>query len=201
VLDSGRNVLQLLSLVGVVYGALIVLFSLLIRPQAKIVRGDKLSVRQFLRSGYFLRFFTGIFLGTFAGLLIIGSLKLIGEEGGISSATLVHSVALFAVANFLGRLTWGALSDHWSASLNVFIVAGCGHCATVFGVANLGLVYPYVFLGYAIAGIAGPFSGGYLYDLSGNFSAAIYLAALMSLAGSLLFLISYIRKKRRQAAS
>ena len=68
--------------------------------------------------------------------------------------------------------------------------------ATVFGVANLGLVYPYVFLGYAIAG---PFSGGYLYDLSGNFSAAIYLAALMSLAGSLLFLISYIRKKRRQA--
>lgn len=59
----------------------------------------------------------------------------------------------------------------------------------------------YVFLGYAIAGIAGPFSGGYLYDLSGNFSAAIYLAALMSLAGSLLFLISYIRKKRRQAAS
>lgn len=72
--------------------------------------------------------------------------------------------------------------------------------ATVFGVANLGLVYPYVFLGYAIAGIAGPFRG-YLYDLSGNFSAAIYLAALMSLAGSLLFLISYIRKKRRQAAS
>lgn len=71
--------------------------------------------------------------------------------------------------------------------------------ATAFGVANLGLVYPYVFLGYAIAGIAGPFSEGYLYDLSGNFSAAIYLAALMSLAGSLLFLISYIRKKRRQA--
>ena len=121
VLDSGRNVLQLLSLVGVVYGALIVLFSLLIRPQAKIVRGDKLSVRQFLRSGYFLRFFSGIFLGTFAGLLIIGSLKLIGEEGGISSATLVHSVALFAVANFLGRLTWRALTDHWSASLNVFM--------------------------------------------------------------------------------
>ncbi|HHU57671.1 MAG TPA: hypothetical protein GXZ39_05185 [Bacteroidales bacterium] len=40
-----------------------------------------------------------------------------------------------------------------------------------------------------------------MYDLSGNFSAAIYLAALMSLAGSLLFLISYIRKKRRQAAA
>ena len=81
------------------------------------------------------------------------------------------------------------------------LMTGYGHCATVFGVANLGLVYPYVFLGYAIAGIAGPFSGGYLYDLSGNFSAAIYLAALMSLAGSLLFLISYIRKKRRQAAA
>ena|SRR5690554_1014962 len=27
----------------------------------------------------------------------------------------------FSVANFLGRLTWVALSDHWSASLNVFM--------------------------------------------------------------------------------
>lgn len=234
VLSSGRTVLQLLSLVGGVYGLLIILLSLFIKPHAKIVRGDQLPVRQFLRSGYFLRFFVGIFLGTFAGLLIIGSLKLIGEEGGISSATLVHSVALFAVANFFGRLTWGALSDHWSASLNVFMalllqglaiaalnvvgltdgiylllsgLIGFGFgsnfvlfakaSATVFGVQNLGLVYPYVFLGYAIAGIAGPFSGGYLFDLSGNFSTAIYLAALMSLAGSLLFLISYIRKKRR----
>ena len=40
------------------------------------------------------------------------------------------------------------------------LMTGYGPCATVFGVTNLGLVYPYVFLGYAIAGIAGPFSGG-----------------------------------------
>ena len=59
--------------------------------------------------------------------------------------------------------------------------------AQIFGVKNLGIVYPYVFLGYAIAGIAGPLSGGLLYDLSGTYSYAIILASVMSFVGSLLF--------------
>ena len=68
--------------------------------------------------------------------------------------------------------------------------------AQLFGVQNLGVIYPYVFLGYAIAGIAGPFSGGWLFDLSGTYSWAIYLASLLSLAGSLLFLLQFFKERR-----
>jgi OFA family oxalate/formate antiporter-like MFS transporter len=136
----------------------------------------------------------------------------------------VLGVALFAIANFLGRITWGILSDYLGASvsislallfqsvsilllifisltdfsyitISVLIGFGFGgnfvlfakETAQIFGVQNLGITYPYVFLGYAIAGILGPLSGGFLYDLSGSYSYAILLASLMSLAGSLLF--------------
>lgn len=60
----------------------------------------------------------------------------------------------------------------------------------------MGTIYPYVFIGYGIAGITGPIAGGYLYDLSGTFYYAVILASLMSLAGSLLFLNQYRTLKR-----
>lgn len=68
--------------------------------------------------------------------------------------------------------------------------------AHVFGLSNLGKVYPFVFLGYAIAGIAGPFLGGWLFDTSGAFISAIALSGFMSLAGSLLFLYQFVKGKK-----
>jgi OFA family oxalate/formate antiporter-like MFS transporter len=153
---------------------------------------------------------------------------------------LVVGVALFAVANFLGRLTWGTLSDYLGASLCIFLALlfqsasifslnifplsdityltlaffigfGFGgnfvlfakETAQVYGLKNLGIIYPYVFIGYAVAGIAGPISGGFLFDLSGSFSYPILLAGAMSLLGSLLFLREFLaagKKEPREAA-
>jgi MFS transporter, OFA family, oxalate/formate antiporter len=59
-------------------------------------------------------------------------------------------------------------------------------------------VYPYVFTGYAIAGIAGPISGGFFYDFSGSFFYAIILASFMSLAGSLLFLHQFLTSRKNE---
>jgi OFA family oxalate/formate antiporter-like MFS transporter len=64
--------------------------------------------------------------------------------------------------------------------------------AHVFGVGNLGIVYPYVFIGYAIAGIAGPFAGGAIYDITGEYASAITLSSVMSLSGSIMFLYQYL---------
>ena len=66
--------------------------------------------------------------------------------------------------------------------------------AQYFGVANLGTIYPYVFMGYAIAGIFGPLTGGYLFDLTASYHYATYIAAARSLAGAVLFLVSRLRK-------
>lgn len=50
------------------------------------------------------------FLGTFSGLLIIGQMSKIAEEiAGLEQGFL--SVVVYALANFLGRTSWGSLSD------------------------------------------------------------------------------------------
>ena len=231
VLYNGYNVLQLLRITGISYGLIIIAASRLIHPfRNKLKTYEKpLRTSHFTRSKIFRKLFFGIFLGTFAGLLIIGNLGIIGGQQNISDHNLVRGVALFAIANFSGRLIWGFLSDYTATSLTIFFallfqslaiislhifvlsdisylilafLAGFGfggnfvvfakETAEVFGVSNLGIIYPYVFLGYAIAGIAGPVTGGLLYDFYGSFSQAIILSGLVSLAGSLLFLHQFV---------
>lgn len=237
ILGMGYNVLQLLKVFGVAYGLTILVFSNFLYqcgPDTS-VKEEHHKVSQFITTKFFRKLFLGIFLGTFAGLLIIGSLKIIGGRYQISNHILVLGVALFAVANFLGRLTWGFISDHAGAAISIFFallvqsvsifmlnvfdltdssyliitsLIGFGfggnfvlfarETAQAYGVKNLGIVYPYVFIGYAIAGIAGPISGGLLFDLSGSFFYAIVLASLMSLMGSLLFLHHFIREGKNE---
>jgi len=237
ILSNGYDILQLLRIVGISYGLMILVFSNFIY-QAQTPSGSNataVNVWHFIHSEIFGKLFFGIFLGTFAGLLIIGSLRIIGGQYVISNDILVLGVALFATANFLGRVIWGFVSDHLGAgpsiflallfqsisiiSLNVFassdisylifaFLMGFGfggnfvlfakETAQIFGVTNLGIVYPYVFIGYAIAGIAGPISGGMLYDYSGTFYYAIALASFMSLMGSLLFLNEFLKSRKKK---
>lgn len=239
-LDSGFDVLQLLKIVGVTYGIIILIFANFIyqNNSATETAEEPVRVSDFTLNPTFKKLTTGIFLGTFAGLLIIGSLKIIGELQQVSAQVLVHGVAVFALANFTGRLSWGYLSDKLGSSLTIFMALfvqaaaiislnlvpltdasylllsfaigfGFGgnfvlfarETAQVFGLKNLGLVYPYVFVGYAVAGIAGPFSGGLLFDITGSYSYAIVLASAVSLAGSLLFLVHHFRGRSNEMHS
>ncbi len=232
ILASGKDILQLFAIVGIAYGLIIILLSNVISQKKPIVQKDIIYLKDYLSSGLFKKLFTGIFLGTFAGLLIIGNLKLIGGQAKISTQILVLGVSFFAVANFSGRLIFGFIADIIGASLGIFLalliqalaiislnfiplsnltfvmvsfMVGLGfggnfvlfakETAHVFGVGNLGVVYPYVFLGYAIAGIAGPFIGGLLFDITGEYATSIYLAGMMSLAGSMLFFYHFIKNR------
>ncbi len=234
ILTKGYSILEVLNMVGIGYGLIILFFSNFIFQVQDTAdrKSEPIKISQFVSTTIFKKLFMGIFLGTFAGLLIIGSLRLIGGQYEISNHNLILGVSLFAVANFLGRLTWGYLSDILGASLSIFLALlfqslsilslniitltdawylalsmfigfGFGgnfvlfakETAQVYGVKNLGVIYPYVFIGYAIAGIAGPFSGGVLYDSTDSYFYAIVLACIMSLFGSLLFLFQYISEK------
>jgi len=57
----------------------------------------------------------------------------------------------------------------------------------IYGVDRLANVYPYVFIGYAIAGIFGPLTGGLIYDLTGTYFFGIVVAAAISFAGAAIF--------------
>lgn len=234
---QGKDVLQLFKVVGVAYGLIILILSNLLYQVPTLSSKIDVPVTSvnFKGSKTFKKLFLGIFLGTFAGLLIIGSLKIIGGQNNISAHYLVLGVTIFSIANFLGRLTWGVLSDHLGASLGIFLAFLCQsvsifslnfaplsgiaylilaffigfgfggnfvlfakETAQEFGVKNLGIVYPYVFEGYAIAGIVGPTCGGVMFDLSGSYYYAIMLAGLMSLVGGLLFLNHHFAMQRDQ---
>ncbi len=227
---AGRDLSQFLLLIGLVYGLILILCANFIAsPQDHSVRASNPNqqpiFQTLLSSPSFYPLFFGIFFGTFAGLMIIGNLKLIGAQFPITTSVLVMGVNLFSVANFLGRIGWGFLSDYLGATATLFLallvqavaifllgvltlnetaylllsfVVGFGfggnfvlfakQTAQIYGTERLGLIYPYVFLGYAIAGIIGPPIGGGLYDFYGNFSVAASIASGVSLLGSLLFL-------------
>lgn len=235
ILNHGYDVYDLLKITGSVYALAIILFSKIIYPipdkEEELNKGTESL--NFTGTAIFKKLFLGIFLGTFAGLLIIGSLGIIGAEYNIPNHYIILGVSLFAIANFSGRLAWGFISDYIGASLSIFLallfqavsiylldvitltefsyltlstLVGFGfggnfvlfakETSQVFGVRQLGTIYPYVFIGYAVAGIAGPLSGGLLYDYSGSFFYAIILASFMSLLGSLLFLTNFIRHRK-----
>lgn len=47
----------------------------------------------------------------------------------------------------------------------------------IYGVNNLGLVYPYVFLSYGLAGLLGPTIGGRLFDVTQSYTLSIIVSA------------------------
>jgi MFS transporter, OFA family, oxalate/formate antiporter len=120
---NGKDVLELIRIIGVSYGVTVIIFSNLITPSNQISATvtSNFKIKELIVSRIFGKLFIGIFLGTFAGLLIIGSLKIIGEQGNINNHVLVVGVSLFAASNFLGRLSWGFLSDYIGANLSIFL--------------------------------------------------------------------------------
>jgi MFS transporter, OFA family, oxalate/formate antiporter len=223
-LRANWNVLRVFILIGLIYGLVILFFSNFIKSPPGQVSSQHISIRKLGGLPYFYKLIAGIFAGTFAGLLIIGNLRPIGEEHLLSSNILALGISIFAIANFLGRLAWGFLSDFINPSLGICIalafqavsilLMGYGDLSSstyliysgmigfgfgsnfvlfakktseLFGVENLGKIYPYIFLGYAFAGIAGPITGGIIFDVFNNYDIAIYIAVFMSMAGAAIF--------------
>jgi OFA family oxalate/formate antiporter-like MFS transporter len=205
---------QVFLLIGLSKGVILAVASFFIdRPSLSDDLSPLVPMNRLLRQSQFLKMFLGIFTGTFAGLLVIGNLKPIGEQFPIDETTLVLGITVFSVANFSGRLFWGWLNDfvsgnvliplslllmgistlligllHLSPLLYLAISFAVGfsfganfviyakETAQIYGLNNLGKIYPFVFLGYGVSGFAGPFTGGVLRDISGNYQNPVFVA-------------------------
>jgi OFA family oxalate/formate antiporter-like MFS transporter len=137
-LNSGREILEVFKIIGITYGAVIVAMAfLLINPAGFTESISQIKVR-FANTSKFYKLFFGLFLGTFAGLLIIGNLTPMGAEHGISSHILVLGVSGFAVANSAGRVSWGFISDYIGAGLTIlFALAFQGVSILLIGYPNI----------------------------------------------------------------
>lgn len=229
-LKQGYDVLVVFRYVGYIYGVSLLLIAILLpktqKPDEVLSHKNKLPKREILRM------FTAILMGTFAGLLVIGNLKLIGYTF-YTDNQLSAAIMLFAAANLSGRIFWGWISDKLSTmrilsialtmqgiatflignfqfGLVLFyilvLIIGAGFAANFvvfvnetairFGIKRLAAIYPIVFMGYGIAGIFGPLTGGILYDMSGNFKLAASISLLISLGGIAVF---GIKQKKHSA--
>ena len=226
--NGGVELPLVFLIIGLTKGGFLLMASFFIdRPKKKATVSSLVPLTRLMKECRFLNLFIGIFTGTFAGLLVIGNLKPIGEQFPINETTLVLGITVFSVANFSGRLFWGWINDYVSGKvlipLSIILMGGftfltgfltltpflyilfafavgfsfganfviyAKETAQVYGLANLSKVYPFVFLGYGISGIAGPFTGGFLRDMFGSYQTPALVAFILCVVvfvGMLLF--------------
>ncbi len=123
-------------------------------------------------------------LGNAAGRIAWGTLY---DRYGYRVVTISMAFLSFSL---IGLLDTGVAWRFIGASL----VAGFGfgacfvvyaaEVASTFGVGQVGRLYPKVFLAYGVAGIAGPFLGGWLYDLTNGYFWPVCTAVLVSGLGA-----------------
>ena len=96
-------------------------------------------------------------------------LLLIGVRSDLSFLVLTVVIGIFFGANF---------------------VLYASDVSSIYGIDQLGIVYPVVSLAYGIAGIAGPVAGGYILDNSGNYSLPIIISAVICITGLLVYSVA-----------
>jgi len=99
-------------------------------------------------------------------------------------------------------LSISALIPATFSSVGFLLVAtlvgfGFGSCFVVYvaetvrryGADAVGSVYPLIMLCYGISGLGGPGVGGWLYDMTGTYTASVLVAALVAIAGLTMVLL------------
>lgn len=112
-LERGVDVLVFWRIVGLVYGISILIMAALLSLPAKVegATRERVRLRELLRQRAYWGMVSGLFAGTFAGLLVIGNLKPIGLDLGLSQALSTAAVGAFAAGNAAGRIAWGWVFD------------------------------------------------------------------------------------------
>lgn len=151
------NVLQTFRLVGLGLGSIAIASSLLLdepKNNRKRIEGSKKTqnITSHICSKPFLLLCTGMFSGTFAGLLIIGNLKpiLLGLGLDIHSATL--GISFFAAGNVLGRIIWGQIHDRLGIRYTILLSLACMAISSLLLVLKMSAVL--LFAAVIIIGIS-----------------------------------------------
>lgn len=116
-LESGISVLAIFGWIGLVYGGVILVSGLVMRfpvTPPRHCRRPALPLRQLTSDNFFWALFSGLFCGTFAGLIVIGNLDPLAQANGVSARMAVLGISTFAVGNGIGRIVWGRITDHLS---------------------------------------------------------------------------------------
>jgi OFA family oxalate/formate antiporter-like MFS transporter len=112
--DANMDVLTIFRYVGIVYGAIVLLSAMAMVSPGHMIDAPKRvphSLKSLMGDSFYWALTIAIFCGTFAGLLIIGSLKSIGISMGIDENSAILAISIYAIGNAAGRISWGFLAD------------------------------------------------------------------------------------------
>ncbi|HAL45802.1 MAG: hypothetical protein A2Y12_14370 [Planctomycetes bacterium GWF2_42_9] len=121
------DVLQIFGLNGLLFGAIILSASLILKEpdqQGLYIEkniSDFSILRQHLRTNLFIAMAFGMFAGTFAGLLVVGNLKPIILHDGYNDKIATLGISIFAIGNAFGRIMWGQIHDKIGARKTVLM--------------------------------------------------------------------------------
>ncbi len=126
-----------------------------------------------------------ISLGNAAGRIIWG--QIYDKIGGKYSV----SLALSALSVLILILATGVFHDISFAALSLIIglfyganfVLYASEVSNIYGIYQLGIVYPILSLAYGISGITGPVVGGRVFDMTSQYCIPIVIAAVVCLTG------------------
>jgi OFA family oxalate/formate antiporter-like MFS transporter len=156
---QGWGIQKVLVFVGLVWGSAIFISGLLSStPPGLIKRKNSYSASKniYKYKKEFSALCIYILCGTMPGLMMIGALKPFALFNGVTATVAATGVALLAIGNGLGRISWGALADKIKPKkLVVFNMVGIiTSMALLFMTQNLTWLYlPSAFiLGYCFGG-------------------------------------------------
>lgn len=131
-------------------------------------------------------------LFNFAGRLIWGAISdQIGANKCLVMAFTLQAISIYSIGfYFLTPHTFRILSALIGFGFGAHFVLFVKASTKAFGNENLAFVYPFVFLGYASAGIVGPMLSGTLFDISGSYALVSAIAIALSLVGAAAFLVN-----------
>jgi MFS transporter, OFA family, oxalate/formate antiporter len=131
-------------------------------------------------------------VGNAAGRVLWG--QVYDKIGGRRSV----GVALALLATLMLALVTGISLDITFLLLCLFIGLSYGanfvlyasEVAHIYGIPQLGVVYPVVSVAYGISGILGPLAGGYIYDATGQYFIPVVLSCVICLTGLFTFVLA-----------
>ncbi len=114
---------------------------------------------------------------------------------GYISDRMEGKTSIVLALSFLSAATLALLVVSWHGMLFLIVALAIGigfgsnfvlyarEVSHIYGVENLGLIYPYVFLAYGLAGLSGPAIGGRLFDMTQAYTLAIIVSVVVCVVG------------------
>lgn len=126
---------------------------------SKIINDNEFTVTQMMQTKSFYLIWFIYLTGTITGLLVIGLARDIGiDVAGLAPAVAANAVALAAIFNAVGRITWGILSDKFGRLRVISIM----FVLTAIAVGLLSTITPNAWLFFGIVAMIAFCFGGFL---------------------------------------